>query len=240
LLDRILRGTWLSLPALLVASAALCAAASVPVLAAPGINPVALLTAALVVAPFAAALAATANAMAFDGAATVRTWWRGLRACWFFGICQALVPAVAAILFLAAWHSWAGRRGWVLPSLVVSGGSTLLAVLGLFAVLPLGVARPRLRGLPLWITALHLVARRPVRFAAALSVAVVGVWAATAWTASLLLVVPAPTTIVMAAAVWTSMADMQDCSTRGQLSSPQGLCLQARTPITAQSPCAEF
>jgi hypothetical protein len=208
LLDRILRGAWPSLPALLVASAALCAAATVPLLAAPGINPAAIVTSALVVAPFAAALAATGNAIAFDGVATVRTWWRGLRTCWLFGIRQALVPAVAATLFLAAWHSWAGRNGWALPSLVVSGASTTLAVLGLFAVLPLGVARPQLRGLPLWITALHLVARRPTRFAAALSVAVVGVWAATAWSASLLLLVPAPTAIVMAAAVWTSMADI--------------------------------
>jgi hypothetical protein len=207
LIRSILRGIWPSLPALLVASAALCAAATVPVLAAPGINPVAVLMAALVVAPFAAALAAAVNAIAFDGTATVRTWWRGLRAWWLFGIRQALVPAITATLFLAAWHAWAGHRGWVLPSLAVSGASTLLAVLGLFAVLPLGIARPGLRGLSLWITGLHLVASRSVRFTAALSVAVGGVWAATTWSASLLLLVPAPTMIVMAAAVWTSIAD---------------------------------
>ena len=216
LLDRILRGIWPSLPALLVGSAAVCAAASVPVLAAPGINPVAVLTAALVVAPFAAALAATGNAIAFDGAATVRTWWRGLRAWWLFGIRQALVPAIAATLFLAAWHVWAGHRAWALPSLAVSGAATLLAVLGLSAVLPLGIAQPRLRGLPLWITALHLVARRPVRFAAAFSVLVGGAWAATAWTASVLLLVPGPAMIVMAAAVWTSTADRSDNGVPGR------------------------
>lgn len=208
LLSRILHGIWPSLPALLVASAAQCVAAAVPVLAAPGINPVAILTASLVVAPFTAALAATANALAVDGAATVRTWARGLRSNWAFGIRQALVPAVAGILFLAAVHVWAGRRGWALPSLAVTGAATLLAVVGLFAVLPLGAARPGLRGVTLWITALHLVARRPVRFVAAMSVSGAGLWAATTWTASLLLLVPAPVTIVMAAAVWTSLAEL--------------------------------
>jgi hypothetical protein len=208
LLSRMLRGIWPSLPALLVASAAQCAAAAVPVLVAPGINPVAILVIALVVAPFTAALAATVNAMAIDGAVTIRTWWRGLRSGWAFGIRQALVPTVAAILFLAALHVWAGRRGWVLPSLAVTGAATLLTTAGLLAVLPLGVARPRLRGITLWITALHLVTRRPVRFLAALSVAGAGLWAAAAWTASLLLLVPAPATIVMVAAVWTSVEEL--------------------------------
>ncbi|NGN69777.1 hypothetical protein G5C51_38550, partial [Streptomyces sp. A7024] len=134
-------------------------------------------------------------------------WWRSLRGLWRFGAVQGLLAGVPAAAFLVALEIWAATgSGWVLPSLGVSGAVTLLAVLGLGAALPLGAARPDLRGRLLWLCALHLVARRPVRFLAGPSLAVLGVWAAVHWTASLLLLVPGPAVLVTAAAVWTSTA----------------------------------
>lgn len=208
LVVRTLRGLWPGLPALLPASAATCAAAVLPVVVAPGVNPVALLLAAVAVGPFTAALAATVNAIALDGEASPVTWWRALRRLWLFGIRQALLVAAAAILFLAALQVWS-RYGaaWVLPSLALTGAATALAVLGLLAVLPLGAARPRLRGYRLWVTALHVVACHPVRFLAPLCVLGLGVWAGTALSAALLLLVPAPATVVAVLATWTSVAD---------------------------------
>ena len=206
---RTLRGMWPSLPVLLVASAATCAAATLPVLAAPGLNPVSLLVGAVAVGPFGTALAATLTSIALDGEATLGTWWRDLRRLWLFGVRQALLVATVAILFLAALEVWSRHGGaWALPSLAITGTATALAVPGLFAVLPLGAARPTLRGYRLWLTALHLVARHPARYLAPLCVLGLGIWAGTAISAALLLLVPVPTTAVTVLATWTSVADM--------------------------------
>ncbi|TCO54746.1 hypothetical protein [Actinocrispum wychmicini] len=204
-----LRGAWPCLPALLVASAALCAAATVPVFVVPGVNPIAVLLYAVLAAPFLPALIAVANAAAFDEVATIRSWARALRAHALFGMRHCLVAAGAGELFLAALEVWSrGRPMWMLPSLALTGAATVVTLSGLLAVLPLGVARPGLRGVRLWITALHLVARRPVRFVAVFSLVGLGLWAATSWSASVLLLLPAPVTLVMVAAVWTTKADL--------------------------------
>lgn len=203
-----LRGAWPCLPALLVASTALCAAATVPVFVAPGINPVAVLLYAVLAGPFLAALTAVANSAAFDDVATIRSWARALREHALFGVRQSLVAAAAGELFLAALQVWSrGHPVWMLPSLALTGAATVLTLSGLLAVMPLGVARPGLRGVRLWITALHLVARRPVRFVAVFSLVGLGLWAATTWSASALLLLPAPVALLMAAAVWTTAAD---------------------------------
>lgn len=206
-LGRILRGVWPSLPALLCASATLCAAGAVAVFAAPGITPVSLLLLAVLVGPFAAALAGTVNEIAFDGETTIRAWWSGLRGLWLFGLRQALLPAVPWAVFLVALSAWTQTENpFVLPSLAVSGACGVCALLGLLATLPLGAARPGLRGRVLWLSGLHLVARLPLRFLAAPCLAALGVWSATSWSASMLLLVPAPVAVVTVAATWTSIA----------------------------------
>ena len=205
-----MRGAWPSLPALLVASAGVCAAATVPILIAPGLTPVTVVLYAVLAAPFLAALAAVGNAAAFGDPATIRTWATALRAHCAFAIRHALVPALAGVLFLASLRLWARDHPlWMFPSLALTGAATVLALLGLLAILPLGVARPALRGTILWITALHLVARRPTRFIAVLCLAGLGIWTATAWTASILLLVPAPATLVTVAAVWTTVTESE-------------------------------
>jgi hypothetical protein len=203
-----LRGAWPSLPALFVASAGLCVAATVPVLIAPGLNPFALLLAAVLAGPFLAALLAVANTIAFGDPATITGWLQALRTHAPFAIRQSLIAALPAGLFLAALTVWIRDHPlWTLPSLALTGAATVLAVLGLLAALPLGLARSQLRGLRLWITALHLVARRPTRFLAALTLPALGLWAATSWTASLLLLIPAPTAIITVAALWTTASE---------------------------------
>lgn len=206
-LTRTLRGLWPSLPALLAASVTLCLAATATVLVLPGVTPLSVLLGAVLAGPGAAALVATVNEISFTGDATVRTWWQHLRRLWAFGIRHAVPAAAVLAAFLVALTVWQRTAGyWALPSLGVSGACTVLAFLGLPAVLALGAARPGLRGRLLWICALHLVARRPLRFLAGPSLALLGVWAATAWSASLLLLVPAPVVTVMVTAVWTSAA----------------------------------
>lgn len=208
---RTLRGAWPSLPPLLVASAALCGVATVALLAAPGLNTVAVLVYAVLGAPALAALAAVANTVAFDDVATIRGWASALREHAGFAVRHGLLAAAPAVLFLAALRVWTdGHPLWVLPSLALTGAAAVLAGLGLLALLPLGVARPDLRGRRLWITAGYLVARRPSRFVAVFCLAGVGVWAATSWSASLLLLLPAPTALVLAAAVWTTVSEVSE------------------------------
>jgi hypothetical protein len=202
-----LRGVWPSLPALLVASAAICAAAAVPVVVAPGVNPIAVVVAALVCGPLLPALAAVADEMTTDGHGTIRTWWCTLRSQWRFGLTMSLVAAIPAALLLVAVEVWrVTGSAAVAPSFVASGIVTLVAVLGLTAAIPLGTARTDLRGTRLWRVAVSIVAVRPTRFVAVASAAGFGIWAATHTSASVLLLVPAPTAIVAATATWTTVA----------------------------------
>ncbi|ONK12138.1 hypothetical protein [Streptomyces sp. MP131-18] len=208
MLLRTLRNVWPALPALLFGSVAVCLASALTVLLAPGITPVSTLLAGLLVAPCAAALAEVGNALAAGREATVTGWWRGLRRLWRFGTAQGLVVAVPVAAFLAALAVWRNGGGaWVLPSLAVSGAVGVLALPALAAVLPLGAARGDLRGRRLWTCGLYLVARWPHRFLAGPALAVLGVWAAVHWTASVLLLVPGPAAVVAAAAVWTTLPD---------------------------------
>lgn len=207
-LARALRGTWPALPALLAGSVAVCLAATATVLLAPGVTPVSAVAAGLLVTPCAAALADVGNALAAGREATVTTWWRSLRRLWRFGATHGLVAATPMAAFLTALTVWrADGAAWVLPSLAVSGAGAVLAPPALAAVLPLGAARPDLRGRRLWAAGLYLVARWPHRLLAGPALAVLGLWAAVHWTASVLLLVPGPAAVLTAAAVWTSLPD---------------------------------
>jgi hypothetical protein len=206
-LTRTLTGAWPNLPALTVGTAAVCAATAVVVALAPGANPVAALLAAVLVGPFAAALADTVNRIAHDGEATVRQWAGAVRRVGGFGVRSALAPAAPAAVFLVCLQiRWQTGTPWVLPSLVTACALAAVALLGLPTVLALGAARPRLRGRALWVTALHLTARAPIRFLAAPVLGGLGVWASASWTASLLPFAVGPAALVAGAAVWTTAA----------------------------------
>jgi hypothetical protein len=203
-----LRGVWPSLPVLLAGSATVCVAAVVPVVVAPGINPVAVGLTAAVVVPFVAALVAVVNDLANDTPATFGAWWRALGALWRWSAGLGLLAAVPAALFLAAVEVVSATRNPLMwPSFAVTGAVTVIAALGLMAALPLGAAHRRLRGRALWTASLFVVSRHPMRFVAVATTIVGGVWVATTWSASLLLLVPAPAAIVAVTATWTSTPD---------------------------------
>jgi hypothetical protein len=203
-----LRGVWPSLPALLAGSAGVCVAAVVPVIVAPGINPVALMLTAVVVVPFVAALVAVVDDISDGTPATIGAWWRELGALWRWSAGLGLLAAVPASLFLAAVEAVSSTGSPLMwPSFAVTGAATVIAVLGLMAALPLGAAHRQLRGWALWMASLYVISRHPVRFVAVATTIVGGVWAATALSASLLLLVPAPAAIVAVTATWTSTPD---------------------------------
>ncbi|RII14751.1 hypothetical protein DSC45_20570 [Streptomyces sp. YIM 130001] len=198
-----LRGAWPGLPALLAASVTVCAGATVTALLSPGITPVSVLLAAVLVGPGTAALTRAA-----DGGATVRQWWCALRELWLYGMVNCLIAAAPAAALLVALTMWRqSDADWLLLSVGLNGAAALLALLALAVALPLGVLRPDLRGRLLWACGLHLVLRHPLRHLAGPSLAVLGVWASVHWSASLLLLTPGPAMVVTVAAVRLAAAD---------------------------------
>ncbi len=206
ILTRLLKGLWPGLPTLLAASAAVCTAAAVTVWLAPGLTPVSVLVAAVLLGPVTAALMGTVGRIAAADQATARLWWTDLRTLAGFGCRQSLLAALPTAVFLTAWPAWTQTGNvLLLPSLAVGGAGAVLAAPALPAALALGSLHPHLRGPTLWRYALHLTIRLPLRFLAAPTLTALGIWAATRWTASVLLLVPAPAAAVAVAAVWTSV-----------------------------------
>lgn len=200
-----LRGMWLSLPALTVASFAICLAAAVPAVLAPGLNPLAAIIAALVVSPFVAGLVAAVNRIADGEQTTIRQLVDDVRRLSGFAVVTALIPAIAIALFLVAIVVLRATGAlWVWPSFALTGAVSVIAAVACAAALPLGAARSDLRGRRLWLLAVALVASHPARFVAVVTTLVLGVWSATALTASLLLLVPVPVAIVAVTATWSS------------------------------------
>lgn len=206
LLRRVLRGAWPALPALAVGSAAVCAAAAVTMLLAPGISPVSTLLAAVLIGPFAAALASVAQRIADGDTANVRHWASTVRRLAGFGVAACLFPALVGALFQVALFAWQHTgSALLLPSVAVTGAAALAAALGLPAVLHLRSRDPDLHGVPLWRTALALVLLRPLGFVATGCLAGLGLWASVGVTASLLMLVPGPVALLGAAAAGTAI-----------------------------------
>lgn len=204
---RAMRGVWPHLPVLLIGSITVCAGAAIATLIAPGLTPVSVFVIGLLVMPPFAALIVVANGIIVSGDATFREWGSGLASSWRRVVTVVGPPVVALALLLTAVHVWqVSGESWVLLPLGVAATVSAIGVLGLTAALPLALERPGLRGTALWLSALFLVARRPLSFIAVACLAGMGVWAATAWSASLLLFVPAPVALVASAAVWSSAA----------------------------------
>jgi hypothetical protein len=204
-LRTLFKGAWSSLPALLVGSVVFCVAGSVAVFAAPGVNAVSIALCGLLVAPAFAGLVGAVDIISADDEPGLRDWWRLMRTAGPLGLKHALVPTACAELFLAALLVWDdGKRPLALPSLALTGAATILTVALWMAVVTVSGRCREVRGRQLWLLAIRLFGSRPVRFAAVYCLGALGVWAAVAWSASLLLVVPAPVALVLVAAVRTT------------------------------------
>ncbi|MEO3794342.1 hypothetical protein ABGB14_29355 [Nonomuraea sp. B10E15] len=209
-LPRLFRAAWPSLPALLAGSVAVCAGAAATALTGPGLTPISVAAAAVLIGAPLAALVHLAVRMWHGEEPTVRDWLGCLRSAPARGVAVTAVPAGIAALTLVSLEVWAqSRQAWVLVPLALGGALTVVTGLGACVALPLALHRPELRGAPLWAGALHLVARNPVRVLAVPAVAVLAAQAATGLTASLLLLFPAPLALVMVAAAFTSTTSAQ-------------------------------
>lgn len=208
-LQRTVRGVWAGLPALLAGSVTLTLAIVVAMVLGGGLTPWSLLLAVLVSGPPLTGLAAVCHDIVIEDDATIRSWVRATRHHARLGIGLLAVPVAPAILLMVAIvvHERTGSPVWLAP-MAVSASATLLAVFTLLAAVPAAIARPELRGVALWVTALHMVSRWPVRFIAPLTVLGLGVWAGLSITGTLLPLVPGPVLLLTAAAFWASAVEL--------------------------------
>lgn len=209
ILHRVLHAMWQHLPTWLCASVAICGAAALTVVLTPGITPLSVLLLTATATPFVTALIAAVDQAIRTDDVTPAFWWSAIRRHTVFGYSVLAGPAVAAALLVVACTVWRQTgQPLALAPVGVSGAVTVLSGLAVTAALPLGIARPALRGSRLWLTASHLVVRRPVRFLAAPVLLAFLIWLSTAVTASLLLFVPAPVALVVGAAFRTAAAEL--------------------------------
>lgn len=204
-----MRGLWAAAPAYLAGSfAAFVVSLGVLwILPLPSGSRIGLLWVA--VGPAYAGLVAVGCAVLCGQQPGLRASLRALRDHAIAGLTLAAFPGGTA---LAAAASYAlvdsGSRWWLLMPFGLSAGCAVLFGLGFVAAVPLKVLSPQLRLPALWAVALHLIARRPVPFAGALSLGFVGIWLSVHLSASVLLVVFAPLAAVANAAVFTTGKDL--------------------------------
>jgi len=199
-----LRALWHELPLLAAAGVAVCAAAGAVVVVAPGINPFAVLLAALLVAPVWAGVTATTDSVVRGGPGGVVLMLKNIKRYAVGGAATGSVPAIVTAVTLLNWALYdATGRGWILMPLAASGAATVLAVLAAFAAFSLRVTEG-LTGRTQWLTALWLVARAPLVPVGVLAVVVVALLVGTSVTASLLLLAPGPIALLASAGTWTT------------------------------------
>lgn len=208
-LQRTVRGVWAGLPALLTGSVVLTLAIALTAILGGGLTPWSLLLSPLLVGPPLTGLAGVCHDIVVEDDATIRKWARATRRTARLGIGLLVIPAIPAVLLMVAVvvHERTASPVWLAP-MAVSASATLLALFTLPAAVPAAVARPELRGVALWATALHLVGRWPVRFAAPLTVLGLGLWAGLSITGTLLPLVPGPVLLLAAAAFWSSAIEL--------------------------------
>lgn len=196
---------WPNLPTLLVSSAAVCAAATVALVLVPSLTPVSVVLWTLVVAPVFGALVAQANDMVLGGEPRTFSIAAYIRRTGRLSLSLSLPPAVTAACSLVAVDVWVQTRSALAlgPAAVGAVCTALLAVAAV-AALPIGCARPELRGMQLTLTALRVAARAPVPVFAVAGLFVAAVSTSAHVAASLMFCVPGPLALVLVAGVWTS------------------------------------
>lgn len=206
---RLVRAAWSHLPLWATASALICAAAAGAAWLAPGITPLSVLVAMLVVAAPVAALLAMLVEVAHDRDPGWSQWWRVLTRHGWAAVKDSVPAAVATALLIVAIDVWhLSDQPMVLGSVGVCGAVSLLAWTVTAARLPLHHDRPDLRGRKAWRVAAALAAAAPLRHLTAPVLLAGGVWVAVELAVSLLLLVPLPVGLVAVAAYWSTACEL--------------------------------
>ncbi|GAA2074975.1 hypothetical protein GCM10009840_05940 [Pseudolysinimonas kribbensis] len=209
-LPETLRVIWRGLPTLLVGGIVISAASVVAELLAPGVTPVSVLVWSVVVAPCFGALVGQVNDLVHGEEVRAWSFARYLRILGPMSLAAWMVPGASAAIGLLALQWWTlSASPFSLLPLATASVCTVLGVLGAIVSVPLGIADRSLGFTARLLLGLHVAARRPIPIVSVVAFAALGVWAATTWTASIALLVPAPLALLSYAAVWTSAAGIE-------------------------------
>ncbi|WP_130388094.1 hypothetical protein [Kribbella sp. VKM Ac-2569] len=192
---------WGELPLLASAGILVCTAGALVVLLSPGLSPLSVLLAALLISPVWGAVIATTDAVVLRDRGGVAVLLKNLRKHAFAGLGVGVVPGVVAALGLFNWQLYSGPV-FAVP-LAVSGCASVLLLLASCFAFSLRVTSG-LRGKTLWFIALHLVARAPLVPLGVLALVFVALFLGTSVAASLLLLAPGPVALFASAGTWTS------------------------------------
>lgn len=208
-LRRVWRAPWRHLPALSAAGCATGLALAAALWITGGIVVATPLVAALLCGPTLLPLFAAVQGALVHDDTELRSYGRDIRRFAVRGTSLTLVAGLCLSAMLAGIevHARTGS-GAVLLSLAVAVTASALTVAGLFALLPLAVARPGLRGLRLWASSWYLLGRWPVRFLAPVSVGALAVWVGTTVHSSLILLLPVPVALMAGSAYWCCALDL--------------------------------
>lgn len=198
------RTLWIHLPVLLIGSAAVGAAMLVTLVAAAAWTPAAALLTVVAVAPTVTALVAVCGDALRGRDVLIRAYGRALRHHFGAAVGLAAVPVLLAGLTALAYLAWqGGGPGWLLAPMALGLTCTVLTAVGWLAAMPLRVVRNEPVTSRTWLLALHLLARGPIPFVAAVALASLGVWVSGQISNALFLLVPAPVSLTLAAAYLT-------------------------------------
>lgn len=209
ILRRVWSSLWRHLPALAVSGAITAAAVLFGYRVVGGPWAVTPLVVALVAGPTLMPLFNVAQGALVDDDTELRRYVRDLPRYAMRSTGYTLVAGLCLSALLGAVEMYEARGDALgVASLAASAAGTVIALLGLMALLPAAVARPRLRGTRLWATSLHLVGRWPVRFLAPFALMGLVVGCAVNFTTSLVLLLPVPVALVASASYWCCAVDL--------------------------------
>lgn len=206
---------WHGLPVLLAGSVLVCVAASLVVLASPGVNPVGVVLTGVVVAPPFAAMVHVIDRLWSGHDVSLRQLLEAVPACWRRGTVAGLVPAIPAALFLVAFEMWdQTAQLWLLTPMSLSGSVGVVAALVAVVALPLSVRRTTVPGRDVWLTSAHAVARHPIPAVAVVASTGLGIWACVTFSASVAVLVPGAVGLTTVAAAQTTATYLGSAASR--------------------------
>lgn len=206
-LQRLARGLWPNLPALLVGGSAVSAVGILSAVISPALTPLSVLLWGFVVVPVFAGVVGQAGDIADGHDVRWVDFPNRVRHTSRVALMVGGMAGVAGALFLVALRWWTVTGSAIaLFEATATGAVEVLSIIVLVVGLPLSLQAPRLRRSELLRGSLFLAARHPVPFASVAALLVLGVLAGVHLSASLLLLIPVPLAMTMVAATRTAVS----------------------------------
>lgn len=206
-LQRLARGLWPNLPALLVGGSAVSAVGIISAVISPALSPISLLLWGFIVVPVFAGVVGQAGEIADGRDVALSDFPVRVQSAARVSLMLGGMAGCAGALFLVALRWWTTTGSVIaLFEATVTGAVGVLSTIVLLVGLPLSLQVPHLRRSELLRGSLSLAVRHPLPFVSVVALLVLGVLAGAHLSASLLLLLPVPLAMTMVAATRTAVS----------------------------------